>query len=360
MPTHKRWLPREGFYADVLFQLIGRTAFNPALLVPLFLLTRLTERGKALALLHPLAASRLGTLTWIAVARLANAWLSDRVINNGLSDRYDWPREIAVVTGGAGGIGGHLVRLLEEKGMKVIVLDILPMTYKTGPNVHYYQVDLTKSAKVAAVATRVREEIGSPTILINNAGVLRGKAILDTSDEDLRFTFEVNTFAHYYTVREFLPAMVRADHGMVVTVASAASYFGAPQVVDYSSTKAAALAFHEGLAAELKTHYRAPRVRTVIVHPGAVDTALFGGHTNQTPFMTPTLHPETVAEAIYDQVITGRSGQVLLPKFVNVLPWFRALPSWLQYSERAKSNELMAKFTGREVVADLKKYYKES
>jgi all-trans-retinol dehydrogenase (NAD+) len=57
--------------------------------------------------------------------------------------------------------------------------------------------------------------------LINNAGVARGKNILDATEKDVRFTFEVNTLAHYWMAKEFVPAMVARDHGMVVTVVSA-------------------------------------------------------------------------------------------------------------------------------------------
>ncbi|KXJ95804.1 estradiol 17-beta-dehydrogenase [Microdochium bolleyi] len=357
MPMHSGWLPREGFCADVLFRLVDRTVLNPALLLPLVLLSRLTHQGKLFSLLYPLASSRLDLLTWLAVAKWLNSSLSDRVLNNWTSDKYDWPKEIAVVTGGADGIGGHVVRLLEEKGLKVVVLDILPMTYETGPTVHYYQLDLTDSAALAAVARRIRNDVGPPTILINNAGVLRGRTILDTTDEDLRLTYGVNTFAHTYTVREFLPSMILSNHGMVVTVASIASYTATPQVVDYCGTKAAALAFHEGLAAELTARYEgASRVRTVIVHPGPTDTELFKGHENAGRFLMPTLRPETVAEAICKQLFKGRSGQVFIPASALALPWIRALPSWMQYSQRAGQAGVMAKFVGRDVVADLKKH----
>lgn len=228
-----------------------------------------------------------------------------------------------------------------------------------GPNVHYYRVDLSESAKVAAVAKQIRADVGEPTILINNAGVARGKTILETTDQDLKFTFEVNAFAHFYTVREFLPAMIRRNHGMVVTVASIASFVCVPNLVDYSSTKAAALAFHEGLAAELVTRYNAPGVRTVIVNPGYTNTALFAGHTNNTPFMMPTLHPESVADAICRQIFTGRSGQVFTPAFTSMLPFVRAGPNWWGFRMRKGSSKLMANFRGREVVSDLKKHYND-
>lgn len=106
---------------------------------------------------------------------------------------------------------------------------------------------MTSSVDIAAVAREIRSKVGEPTILINNAGVVRGKTILETSDMDLRFTFDVNAFAHFRTVKEFLPYMVNRNHGMVVTVASWASWLTIPTLVDYGASKAAAMAFHEGL-----------------------------------------------------------------------------------------------------------------
>jgi len=68
--------------------------------------------------------------------------------------------------------------------------------------------------------------------------------------------------AHYWLVREFLPAMVKKNHGHVVTIASMASFVVHAQNVDYCCTKASSLAFHEGLASELKSRYNAPDVKT--------------------------------------------------------------------------------------------------
>lgn len=99
-------------------------------------------------------------------------------------------------------------------------------------------------------------------MLVNNAGVGHEGTVLDEPEAQIRQTFEVNTVSHFLTVREFLPAMVRKNHGHVVTIASMASFLALGEMVDYCCTKASALAFHEGLAQELKYWYQAPKVRT--------------------------------------------------------------------------------------------------
>lgn len=226
-----------------------------------------------------------------------------------------------------------------------------------GPNVHYYQCDLTAATNVKEVARRIRADVGDPTILVNNAGIARGKTVLETTERDLKFTFDVNVFAHFYTVHEFLPAMVARNHGMVVTVASFAAWMTVPNMVDYGASKAAAASFHEGLTAELATRYNAPRVRTIVVNQGYTRTALFTGYRNDAPFLVPALEPASVADAVARQIFTGRSGQVITPLFGSALQMLRAMPHWYAYRLRSKGANIMTNFSGRQVVTDLDKHY---
>lgn len=359
MPMHNGLLPREGFKMDAILRLIRATALNPKLLLPLVLLARFTKRGQDLAILHPLAHSRLRTLLTLGILRQISNYFSDRVLNNWTSDTYNWRREVVVITGGAGGIGGHVARLLAESGATVVVLDIQPLTYPAPSNIHYYPCDITSPKTLAAVAAQIRAAVGAPTVLINNAGVVQGRPLLDASEASVRFTFDVNTLAHYWTVREFLPDMVRRNHGMVVTVASVAAWVTVPSMVDYAASKAASHAFHEGLAAELATTYGADRVRTVLVNQAYTTTPLFEGYHNDSPFLMPALAPETVAEAIVRQVLSGRSGQVVVPEMGNSLASLAAMPHWYQARLRTKNVTIMERFKGRQVVEDVDRFYEE-
>lgn len=98
--------------------------------------------------------------------------------------------------------------------------------------------------------------------MVNNAGVMHLTTVLDVSEEQIRKIFDVNIIAHFLLVKEFLPTMIERDHGHIITVASLASFVTGVRNVDYSCTKVGALAFHEGLAQELRHVYNARKVRT--------------------------------------------------------------------------------------------------
>lgn len=219
------------------------------------------------------------------------------------------------------------------------------------PSLIYIRTDITSASALAAahveIATRFQAK---PSIVILNAGVCRGKSILDGSASDVQLTFNVNAISHYTLMREFLPALVRDNHGMVVTVASSAAWVTAPGMTDYAASKAAAMAFHEGLTAELVTHYQAPRVRTVIVNQGYTKTALFEGFGVKPGFVAPPMEVETVAEGVVRQVLKGQSGQVILPGVYKLMgAHWRSLPNWMQHGARLGLVGMMKEWKGRQV-----------
>ena len=212
---------------------------------------------------------------------------------------------------------------------------------------------------MAAAAEKIRTQVGDPTVLINNAGVATGKTVLDSQPGDVRLTFDVNTLAHYWTVQTFLPRMIARNHGMVVTVGSYASWTPIPNMVDYGASKAASLALHEGLTAELTTRYKAPKIRTVMVHPGHTKTDLFVGYEQANDFIAPKLEPESVAEAVVKQVLTGRSGKVVMPEAGRFLSALGVLPDWYAVPLRASAQSCMINFKGRQVIEDVNAAYIE-
>ncbi|KAF2822766.1 NAD(P)-binding protein [Ophiobolus disseminans] len=345
MPVRSSWtLAREGITADTLARLFTYTALNPALTLPLILLARYTAQGGVLAQQHGGAFSKLKVLAGLGLLRSLSAWLDKVVTNNWSSDSYVWSQEVVVVTGGSDGIGKIVVQLLAERSIKVAVLDVQGLTYEAPSSVRYFHCDLSSPDSIRAAASAVRSTLGNPTVLVNNAGVARGKTILESTERDINLTFKVNAFAHYYLAQQFLPHMIATNHGMLITVASLAAYIGAPSLVDYAASKTAALAFHEGLSSELLTVYKAPKVRTVLMCQGYTRTALFEG------FDSKALFPETVADEIVKAILQGKSKHVILPETAwHIAPRIRSWPLWMQYGLRKKMNP-MKEWKGRQVV----------
>lgn len=246
------------------------------------------------------------------------------------------------MTGGSDGIGQRVSLLLAERGVKVAVLDVQPLKYTAPSNITFYECDITSTEAVANAASEVREALGEPTILVNNAGVLMTKTILDGTERSTRLTFEVNTLSHYWLAREFLPDMIAKNHGMVVTVSSQASYVTTANMVDYSASKAAATSFHEGLSSELVTRYKAPGVRTALITQSFTKTYLARDLNTENNFMNPLLYPDTVAEHIVRQILSGSSGHVNLPETSGLIAGhLRSLPYWFQNLFRNRLERLM-------------------
>merc|ERR1712113_94596 len=91
----------------------------------------------------------------------------------------------------------------------------------------------------------------------------------------MKKTLEVNTLAHFYTVKTFLPDMIKQDEGHVVTIASSAGHLGVRGLADYCSSKFGAVGFDESLRQECK--YQGYNIKTTCINPYIIDTGMFSG-----------------------------------------------------------------------------------
>lgn len=241
----------------------------------------------------------------------------------------------ALVTGGASGIGLLVAERLARRGARVVLWDLhqdrldtaaSDLRTRTGGDVVGHVCDITDRAAVKSAADRVRSEVGEVDLVINNAGVVSGKRLLDISDEQIETTFAVNTLALYWVTRAFLGGMVDRNRGHVVTVASAAGLVGVARQTDYSASKHAAVGFDESLRVELAQY--APGVHTTVICPFYVDTGMFEGVKTRVPFLLPILKQDAVADKIVGAIERDKA-QVVLPPFVRLVPVTRMLPTRL-------------------------------
>jgi all-trans-retinol dehydrogenase (NAD+) len=198
-------------------------------------------------------------------------------------------------------------------------------------HVKYFACDVTDPEAVYKAAEDIKNTLGAPTILINNAGILSSHTILNTPDEYLRKIFDVNVLSNWYTTKAFLPSMIAANKGHIVTIASGASYIGVAGLADYTASKAAILSFHEALNQELRHIYKAPNVLTTSVHPSWIRTPLIASVEDELKSRGASIiEPDDAAQVVVDRIFGCTGGQVFLPADASKASMLRALPNWLQ------------------------------
>ncbi len=236
-----------------------------------------------------------------------------------------------VITGAAHGMGKLLALRLADRVAVPVLWDIDAEGLRqlqaeladAGHEVDIYTCDLSDRENIAAVAARTLEESGPVDVLINNAGVVAGKPLLDLADNEIERTFQVNTLALFWTVRAFLPGMLHRDSGHIVTIASAGALASTARLTDYCSSKFAAFGFDESLRAELRQ--QDSNVITTIVCPYYVDTGMFEGVKTRFSWLLPILDPENVVRRIVKAIEKDRR-RLVMPWFVYTAWPSRLLP----------------------------------
>uniref|UniRef100_A0A803VQW9 Short chain dehydrogenase/reductase family 16C member 5 n=1 Tax=Ficedula albicollis TaxID=59894 RepID=A0A803VQW9_FICAL len=234
--------------------------------------------------------------------------------------------EIVLITGSANGIGRQVALKLAPLGVTLVLWDIddegnketSRLAQQNGANrVFVYHCDCSNREDVYEQADKVKKEVGDVSILINNAGVVIGKRFLDSPDSLVDKTMAVNTMAHFWTYKAFVPAMIAANHGHLVSIASCAGLCGGSQIADYCASKFAAIGFAESIDMEMRT-LKKTGVKTTIVCPFVINTGMFDGVKSKWPRVLPSLDPEYVAERIVSAV---RQNQEILfiPRIIYVL-----------------------------------------
>jgi len=218
--------------------------------------------------------------------------------------------QVAIITGGAGGIGRVTAKLLGQRGAHLVLVDydsdqldrISDSLIHSGTVVRCIAGDIAQ-ADVCEKAVELGLDLGEGIhILVNAAGIGGGNAeVVNMSEETWRKVMDVNALGTFLACRAVLPAMLTAEYGRIVNVASIAGMEGNPRAAHYSASKAAVIAFTKALAKEVATR----GVLVNAVAPAVIETDLLAQVTQeQLAFMLAKIpmgragKPEEVARLI--------------------------------------------------------------
>ncbi|RVE73330.1 hypothetical protein OJAV_G00049130 [Oryzias javanicus] len=244
--------------------------------------------------------------------------------------------ELCLITGAGGALGRLFALEFAKEGARLVLWDCDAAANERtgrqardlGARVHAYTVDVSRREDIYAAAERVRAEAGDVTVLVNNAGVVAGRRLLDCPDELLERTLLVNCHALFWMTKAFLPQMKARNHGHIVTIASALGLFTTSCVEDYCASKFGAVGFHESLAHELQAENQGG-VKTTLVCPYIVDTGMFAGCEirKELRSLIPPLEPlYTVQQSM--KAILGEQQMVCIPRLIYIPFLARVLLPW--------------------------------
>jgi gluconate 5-dehydrogenase len=182
--------------------------------------------------------------------------------------------EVALITGGATGLGFGMARSFVASGARVVLVgrreeELQKAVASLGAAASYVRHDVTEHAKAAElVAAATRTASGTPSILINNAGVHLKKPAVETTPEEFLNVLNTHVIGAHALTRAVLPGMIERQHGSVLFIASMASLFGIPKIVAYAAAKSAYLGMVRTLAVEVSP----AGVRVNAIAPGWIDS----------------------------------------------------------------------------------------
>src|SRR5579872_5668730 len=189
--------------------------------------------------------------------------------------------QVAIVTGGASGIGKATAVRLADEGASVLIADlnsegaaeVAGAICEHGGRALAHGVDVTDAPAVRAMTERARQALGRVDILVSNAGWDRAGPFADTDEELWDRVIAINYRGHLATCHAVLPYMREQGGGRIVTVASDAGRVGSSGEVVYSGAKGAVIAFTKGLAREVARD----GINVNCVAPGLVATPMLAG-----------------------------------------------------------------------------------
>lgn len=226
-----------------------------------------------------------------------------------------------LITGAASGIGRLMAEQMAAMGAELVLWDInegalnvlCNVIKSKGYKANAYKCNLANREEIQQVSMTVLNQLGAIDILINNAGVVVGKPLLDCTDQEIELMFNVNLLSGIHIIRAFLPAMIERQQGHIVFVASASALCATSRLVIYSATKYAMSGVEEALRIEIKR--LGYNVKTTIVFPFYFNTGMFAGVKSRFPSLLPILNPQKVASRIIKAVQHDRQ-RVFIPRFV--------------------------------------------
>jgi len=217
--------------------------------------------------------------------------------------------KVAIITGGARGMGATHARLFVKEGAKVLIADILEqegqsLANELGENAKFIKLDVTNKENWEQAVAVTEEAFGPVNVLVNNAGITMNKSIEEMTLEEYKRIVEINQVSVFLGMKAVIPSMKEAKGGSIVNISSMNGLVGG--AIGYTDTKFAVRGMTKAAALSL-AHYG---IRVNSVHPGVIET--------------PMIVQEETKDAVKEFAKYIPNGRVAKPEEVSNLVLFLA------------------------------------
>lgn len=208
-----------------------------------------------------------------------------------------------VITGGAKGIGAGCAKVFYRQEGNVVVLDVDEATGRQrcadlGDRAHFIKCDVSREAGVEEAMSQAAGAFGGVDVLVNNAGILHYATVTETDQQEWDRLMGVNLRGAFLCAKHAIPHMLEAGEGIVINMSSVQAFVTQQNVAAYAASKSALI----GLTRSIAVDY-APRVRSVAICPGGIDTPMNREAFRESP------DPEQVRRETIDLHLVERMGR---------------------------------------------------
>lgn len=212
--------------------------------------------------------------------------------------------KVAIVTGGAQGIGRAIALGMGREGAKVVLADLQGAKAKAvaqeihalGGETLSVEVDVAKETSVSHLAEQTLRRFGRVDILVNNAGIYPQSSVVEMREEEWDRVIDINLGGNFLCSRAVVPSMRAQKSGRIISIASGLAHYGAKDGAHYAASEAGIIGFVKALARELARD----NITVNAICPGITDTALPRGHRTE--------------EALRERLKNNPLGHVLQPE----------------------------------------------
>ncbi len=177
--------------------------------------------------------------------------------------------KVAVITGGARGLGQAMAELFVREGAKVIAADMGELSYKNH-SVEGYKLNVTSGEECKKFFDYVVEKYGQIDVLVNNAGIMKESLLIWMTDKDWKDVIDVALLGYFNVTRRVVFFMLQKKRGVIINISSTAGQSGLPGMGSYSTAKAGIIGASKSLALEVAER----GIRVNVVAPGFIETEM--------------------------------------------------------------------------------------